>query len=318
MNIITTDSSHYSSIASAIRQKLHSDNTYLPGEMASAIGQIVVGSNTLKMLIDVTGNAYQMFLGCADVSFLAYPNGYSITGNAKDMSGALALTRISRFKEETGATYIDLSSAVYMDEMFYSCERLEEVELPNLPSVQTLSYLFRDCSVLTTATINGLPREGCTSLSGMFANCERLSSVTINNNATAYIKNMSNMFYGCLCIVNSENLPDFPTSLVENMSGMFAECVYLEETPILNCQRVTNFTGMFSGCASLKKINLRNISSSIDISASTAYETNDLLSVMQHLNEVTVTQTLTMGLSNLQKLTPEQIATATAKNWSVA
>ena len=55
-----------------------------------------------------------------------------------------------------------------------------------------------------------------------------------------------------------------------------------------------------------------------DISASTQFEKSDLVTILNNLAAVTTTQTLTMGATNLAKLTDEDKAIATNKGWTLA
>ena len=70
---------------------------------------------------------------------------------------------------------------------------------------------------------------------------------------------------------------------------------------------------MFDGCPKLKSILMTNIDTNLDISASTQFEREDLLVILNNLKAITGTKTLTMGATNLAKLTEEDKAIATGK-----
>lgn len=72
-------------------------------------------------------------------------------------------------------------------------------------------------------------------------------------------------------------------------------------------------SGMFDGCTNLKSILMTNIGANLDISASTKFEREDLLIILNNLKTVTEARTLTMGDANLAKLTDEDKAIATNK-----
>ena len=59
------------------------------------------------------------------------------------------------------------------------------------------------------------------------------------------------------------------------------------------------------------KVSLSNFTNS------TLLTTEDLMTIIENLDIVSSTQTLTLGSNNLSKLTAEQIKIATDKNWSV-
>ena len=75
---------------------------------------------------------------------------------------------------------------------------------------------------------------------------------------------------------------------------------------------------IFSGCTNLKSILMTNIGANLDISASTQFEREDLLVILNNLKTVTSAKTLTMGTTNLAKLTDEDKAIAINKGWTLA
>ena len=79
-----------------------------------------------------------------------------------------------------------------------------------------------------------------------------------------------------------------------------------------------NFSGMFTGCIALKHLGITHWNHSFDISSSTAFEKSDLVEIIGNLDPVTIAQTLTMGATNLAKLTDEEKKVATDKNWVLA
>ena len=97
---------------------------------------------------------------------------------------------------------------------------------------------------------------------------------------------------------------------------MFNYCTSLTTVPALNVDKVTmtNYLqNIFGGCTNLKSILMTNIGVSLNISASTQFERSDLLVILNNLKTVTSTQKLTMGATNLAKLTDEDKAIATNK-----
>ena len=97
------------------------------------------------------------------------------------------------------------------------------------------------------------------------------------------------------------------------MEYMFGGCRKLTTIPAFDVSKVTNMDYMFNGCTNLKSILITNIGANLDISASTKFEKADLLVILNNLKTVTSTKTLTMGETNLAKLTEEDKAIATNK-----
>ena len=97
------------------------------------------------------------------------------------------------------------------------------------------------------------------------------------------------------------------------MANMFYRCYNLTTVPALDVGKVTDMSNMFNSCRNLKSILMTNIGVNLTISASTQFEREDLLIILNNLKTVTSTQKLTMGKTNLAKLTAEDKAIATNK-----
>ena len=102
------------------------------------------------------------------------------------------------------------------------------------------------------------------------------------------------------------------------MNYMFSGCNQLISVPALDVSKVTSFYQCFSACSNLKSILMTNIGANLDISNSIKFEREDLLVILNNLATVTSTQTLTMGATNLAKLTDGDKAIATNKGWTLA
>lgn len=100
--------------------------------------------------------------------------------------------------------------------------------------------------------------------------------------------------------------------------GDFIGCSSLNEVGAINMSTAVNLQREFTGCVSLKSIHCTHWRLSFDISASTQFETDDLVEIISNLDPVTTPQTLTMGATNLAKLTDDQIKVATDKGWTLA
>ena len=76
---------------------------------------------------------------------------------------------------------------------------------------------------------------------------------------------------------------------------------------------------MFSYCSSLEEIHMININVNLNISASTKFTREALLEILGNLKAQTSgSKKLTMGSTNLAKLTDEDKAIATNKGWTLA
>ena len=137
----------------------------------------------------------------------------------------------------------------------------------------------------------------------------------INYEDTSNVINMSYMFKGC---INLTTIPLLDTSKVEKMNGMFNGCAKLTTIPQLDVSNVLTMESNFTLCSSLKSILMYGMKVHFNISFSTKFEREDLVVILNNLATVASTQTLTMGTTNLAKLTDEDKAIATNKNWTLA
>ena len=131
---------------------------------------------------------------------------------------------------------------------------------------------------------------------------------------TSSVTNMSSMFYYCPSLTS---VPTFDTSKVTDMSYMFYYCRSLTSVPTFDTSSVTSMYYMFYYCYSLTEIHMTGMKVSFDISASTKFTESALVEILNNLTNVTSTQTLTMGSTNLAKLTDDEKAIATGKGWTL-
>ena len=105
---------------------------------------------------------------------------------------------------------------------------------------------------------------------------------------------------------------------VKDMYNMFYNCSSLTTVPLFDTSNVTSMDGMFFICSSLKSILMTGMKVPFDISSSTKFEETDLVTILNNLATVTTASTLTMGATNLAKLTDADKLIATNKGWTLA
>lgn len=165
--------------------------------------------------------------------------------------------------------------------------------------------------------------EGCwqyddtanvTDMSNMFYNCVNLKNIQLFD--TSRVTNMQEMFSACYSLTS---VPSLNTSNVTNMKKMFNYCRELTTIPQFDVSSVVNMTNMFNECSSLEAIHMININANLDIHASTKFTRDALLEIIGNLKAQTSgTKTLTMGSTNIAKLTDEDKKIATDKGWTLA
>lgn len=179
-------------------------------------------------------------------------------------------------------------------------------------NVIDMSGMFYDCYLLTNIPL--FDTSKVTKMSEMFYYCTKLT--TVPRFDTSKVTNMSDMFRSCS---NLATVPQLDTSNVTNMETMFYNCTKLTTVPRFDTSKVTNMNYMFSNCGNLEEIHMININANLDISASTKFTREALLEIIGNLKAQTSgTKTLTMGATNLAKLTDEDKAIATNKGWTLA
>jgi len=238
------------------------------------------------------------------VAIPEYEGSYSVTEN-----GTLA----TKGKVMTGDVTVNVPSNGIFEVSFAEYKRLHPTNW---------SYAFDSCFVSDRAqgyididSIDFNGSENVTNMSGMFWSCGSLVSVPLFN--TSKVRDMSYMFNSCRSLTS---VPLFDTSSVTNMSQMFIGCVSLTAVPAFDVSKVTNLSSIFSACSDLEAIHMFGMKVKFDISASTKFTREALLEIINNCADLTgqTAQKITMGSTNLAKLTEEDKLIATNKNWTLA
>lgn len=187
-----------------------------------------------------------------------------------------------------------------------------------VPSMKAFFEAGGRCAFSTATSFEGCWQFGDTSnvtyMNNMFYNCSYVT--TVPQFDTSNVTNMRSMFNSCYKLTT---VPRFDTSKVKNMESMFSSCSKLTTVPQFDTSNVTNMSDMFSYCSNLEAIHMININANLNISASTKFTREALLEIIGNLKAKTSgTKTLTMGSTNLAKLTDEDKAIATNKGWTLA
>ena len=191
-------------------------------------------------------------------------------------------------------------------------------ELFDTSNVRYMSCMFYYCYKLKSVVIDVY---SASDMSSMFSSCHELEEVVFKR-GTGTLWDAMNMFSHC------QKLKKLP--LLRGFSGkttsMFLSCEALEEVPAYDLSGVTTTNSvsavsgnMFYGCTSLKRIKCFGLTVAVNISYSTQFTREALVEILTNLsNARSGSQTLTMGATNLAKLTEDDIAIATAKGWTLA
>lgn len=230
---------------------------------------------------------------------------YNFSGAfTNDVTGSNNTVKATFEDGTTETITIPYNSAI--NEFNYTFEKpLQKMELNN-KEIYRMIYHFPDVS-------------NCTDMSWLFAYCSNLTSLNVSNFDTSNCTNMYQTFYYCENLY-SLDLSSFDVSKVSNMSCFLTNCAKLSTLSLGNFD-VSNCTDMNSSfyyCTSLANVTGVFEGTKVDLDLGSSPLTND--SVMVFINglaNVSSTKTLSLKSSTYNTLTPEQIAVATSKGWTV-
>lgn len=279
---------------------------------------------------------------------LKLPN-LTVDNNVTNMS-----YMFSNLKSIKNVPYFDTSKVTNMSYMFQYTSSLLEVPMYNTSKVTNMSYMFYysgiieipdfDYSNVTNMSdmfgrlsraveVPFIYAPKCTNVRALFQYCDKLE--IINGLDIPNCTNMSSMCGYSFAIREVKNILN--TSNVTTINGMFNSVKTLESICEIDASSVTdcrafvqgtkpNFT-TFGGLKNLGKGYLTTQSENysfynFDLSYSTALTHESLMNVINNLYDIASLgvkpQKLTLGSTNLAKLTAEEINLATQKGWNVS
>lgn len=240
---------------------------------------------------------------------------------------------------------LDTSKGTSFDYMFSGCSSLTTVPLLNLKKGTTLSHMFQGCSKLTSYYQSDM-WDYVSDYSYMFHSCSKLKSVTLNtrglsSSVNANKVNYSYMFYNCSSLTSFGG--SYQGDKNRSCSYMFYGCTALTTMKLPLLDAYGSFSSMFYGCENLKTISLGGFVTSnnmfygcsalesltagkiivsnnyLNLSGSPLLTVDSLLDIFDALEDNTgkTTYKITLGSTNLAKLTDEQKAIATNKNYTL-
>ena len=214
---------------------------------------------------------------------------------------------------EFDPTPFDFANKTDCNNMFNHCIYLKTVNYFDSVKVRDMTGMFRDCSNLQT--VPQLNTINVTNMSYMFYFCSNLQTVPQLN--TINVTNMSSMFYFCSKI---ETIPQLDTNKVTNMYDMFNNCASLVSVQLMDLSICTYVNSMFNKCSSLTTLGgFTGLKLNLDLSSSSKLTVESVMNVIANAADMTSSpRTLTLHKDVFNKLTEEQIATATAKGWNIA
>ena len=203
-------------------------------------------------------------------------------------------------------------------------DKLKTLDLSEFDTSQVTSMIeaFYQCSNLTSIDLTNVNTSKVTNMEMMFYRCGKLESVDLSGFDTSNVTLFECMFYGCNNLT-SLDISNFDTSKLIGLSDIFYDCNRLSDLYLnFNISNITyslgSFPYTFSYCFSLKNVVGKFEGTKYDLYLSDCPLT--AASAMVFINglaTVTEKRRLTLSRTTYDSLTPEQIAIATSKGWTV-
>lgn len=229
--------------------------------------------------------------------------------------------------------------------LFYGGARLEHLDLllDLCGDVNNTSYMFGSCTSLTTIDLSKVNTLALYNVANMFNGCSNLKEANLSHFNTSGVANMGSLFNNCTKLTNV-NLSDWNTSNVTGAAQMFQGCKALVNLDLSHCDfgKVNSIISAFGNCTNLTNFKSpKNVGKAFtqksnnyqpyqqSYSSSTKLTHESLMDIINNLYDLNLihntanggtlyTQKLTLGTTNLAKLTAQEIAIATNKGWTVA
>ena len=227
---------------------------------------------------------------------------------------------VDGFKKVIVRTEVPPSDFVDIDGMKYAYSKIEGFpsNFKFAPRTEENCYnMFYICSSLTS--IPQLDTRSVTNMGSMFYGCKSLTASPHLD--TRSVTNANAMFFSCSSLAS---IPQLDTHSVTNMNAMFYDCSSLTSIPQLNATSLTSANNMFGyNYKPLDKFTdfggLTGLKIDLNLSSCPNLTKESLLNVFNEAADVTASpKTLTLGTTNLNKLTDEEKAIATNKGWVLA
>lgn len=245
-------------------------------------------------------------------------------------------------------SHFDTSNVTNMSGMFAVCDMLTSLDVSNFNTakVTDMSKMFAntglkalDLTTFDTSNVNNMER--------MFYNSNRLESLNVSNFNTSKVTDMSGMFHGIK--PTSLDISSFDTSKVTDMSEMFGWCTNIVSLDLshFNVSNVTDMRNMFNFCIKLTSLNISNWNMSkvtnvyqmfndaslietiacdglqlpdidlsyISLNSCPKLTVDSIVGLLNALPQSTHNYSFQIGQTNIDKLSEEQKAIVTSKNW---
>ena len=289
------------------------------------------GCSKLKSVVvkKTNGNlGYATFQNCKMLSSISLPQGIKTIG-----SYCFKNTSIETFTIQKTVNVIKSSC-------FTGCSKLKNITIEDGASYELESSAFSECSSLTNEDAHNIMAHYKTVYGNIFQKCTSLTDVSVSRFWDYMFSSCTNLIKAVSLVGTStgDYVFEYCTNLQEVRFAdgtdsigyaIFKSCpnlktVYLPSsitTVKYNSRTDSGSYNIFYGCTALEDVQLgQDWNMSLRITVSTNITVDSMVAMFNSLKDLagTTAKTLTLGSTNLAKLTDEQKAIAINKNWTLA
>ena len=215
-----------------------------------------------------------------------------------------AYTPATGFYEDRGSKSIDVPAMVFVD----------------FASATNLYRCFANCAVLTTLTFPVGFGKAAENIDQCFIRCSSVTSLALPDGFGQNATNISSCFFECAKLTSITFPAGFGRAATD-ASRCFQGCAALHSLVLPDGfgQNATNLRFIFRNSSALTEITGGpRFKVSVDLNYCPKLTHDSLMVVINGLQTVTTAQTITLGTTNLAKLTDEDKKVATDKGWTLA
>ena len=133
---------------------------------------------------------------------------------------------LTKLETITGLKYLNTANVTDMSYMFFNCSSLTSLDVThfNTANVTNMESMFSLCSSLISLNVTHFNTANVTDMSYMFSSCSSLTSLDLSNFNTAKVTNMESMFRGSSNLETIYASDKFTTAAVTKSENMFLYC----------------------------------------------------------------------------------------------
>ena len=250
----------------------------------------------------------QMFMNCKTLTKLDV-SGWN-TSNVTDMYSMFYGCSSLQTLDVSGW---DTSKLKYMSSVFFSCKSLTQLDVSNwdTSNVTTMRTMFYHCNALTQLDVSGWNTSNVTDMYSVFSNCNALTQLDVSGWNTSNVTNMSSVFGNCNALTQLD-LTNWDASKVTSINTF---C----DLGTFNSNSLNVVGGLTYDEVVLNNICILN---GLSVSANKIFgheaDSASYRALINGLADLTGSTTQNLSFYSLSRLTDEDIAIATAKNWTIS